>query len=209
MSNLSTTATADKWIKQAIAESALARKSFEATKVHALNAGWNFMQARLVCERDGEVFENLIHAHEHQISRRSVFRYVEFAESALAWAAAEQPSLKAKPAELLKAAYKVVLQSPKPFIALMRQLGEMRKFGEYDAVKYAIAKRGGVQQIEFSFDKVSSSLDLLTHLDDVNYVMNFGEGKDEAEALAELEAKLENALEKIRGYKNTRAAIEA
>lgn len=199
---------ANKWADRGIAEATLAKKSFEATKVHAMNAGWNFMQSRLVCDREGMNFDEFLGCYEKQISRTSAYRYMQFVESALEWAAAEQPSLKAKPAELLKAAYKVVLQSPKPFIALMRQLGEMRKFGEYDAVKYAIARRGGSQQIEFSFDKVSSSLDLLAHIDDANYVMNFGEGTDESAALEELEAKLETALNKVRAHKSARVPIE-
>jgi hypothetical protein len=208
MNHPATSSNADKWIRNAITESALAKKSFEATKVHALNAGWNFIQARIVCERDGSNFTELLAHHEKQISQASAYRYMQFAESALEWAAAEQPSLKGKPAELLKAAYKVVLQSPKPFIALMRQLGEMRKFGEYDAVKYATRKLGTGQQIEFSFDKVSSTLDLLTHLGDPNYVMTFGEGVDEVAAIEQLEVQFETALEKLRAHKQARVPIE-
>jgi hypothetical protein len=196
-----------KWMERGIVESEQCRKSFKATKIHAMNAGHAFAKAREGL--DGE-FVAYLAKYEHQVSKTTVYRYMEFYEAALAWAADQNPQLKNKPEELLKAAYEVVLQSPKPFIALMRQLGDMRKFGEYDAVKYATKKLGGgSQQIEFAFDTAFSAVEMLAHIGDENYVIKYPEGKDEAEAITELETKLEAALTRVRQIKQHGRVIEA
>lgn len=196
---------AHKWMERGIAESESCRKSFEATKIHAMNAGFAFIKAREALE--GE-FVAYIGKYEHLVSQTTVYRYITFVECAIEWARAQNPQMKTDE-ELLKAAYKVVLQSPKPFIALMRQLGEMRKFGEYDAVKYATRKLGNPEQIEFTFSTVFSAVDTLSHLGDENYQINYPEGKEPLEALTELEAKLEHALQRVRQIKQHGRVVEA
>lgn len=198
--------TASKWMSQGIAESERCRKSFEQTKVSAMNAGVAFIKAR--SELPEGAFAEFVGTFEPKITRTTVYRYIQFVESALEWTCEQNPALKDKPAELLKAAYKVVLQSPKPFIALMRQLGEMRKFGEYDAVKYATRKLGNPEQIEFTFSTVFSAVDTLAHLGDENYQINYPEGKEPLEALTELETKLEHALERVRQIKQHGRVVE-
>jgi hypothetical protein len=202
------TGNSHKWMERGIVESESCRKSFKATKIHAMNAGHAFAKAREGL--DGE-FVAYLAKYEHQVSKTTVYRYMEFFEAALAWAADQNPQLKNKPDELLKSAYEVVLQSPKPFIALMRQLGDMRKFGEYDSVKYATKKlsAGSNAQIEFAFDDVFSTVDILSHLGDENYQINYPEGKDSVEALTELEAKLDSALTRVRQIKQHGRVIEA
>lgn len=203
MNNLT---TASKWMSQGIAESERFRKSFEQTKIAAMNAGVAFIKARSELP-EGE-FSEFIRTFEPKTTRTTVYRYIQFTETALAWACEQNPALKDKPAELLKAAYKVVLQSPKPFIALTRQEGQMRKFGEYDAVKYATSKLGNPKQIEFTFSTVFSTVETLAHLGDENYQINFPEGKEPLEALTELETKLEHALERVRQFKQHGKVVE-
>lgn len=184
-------------MQQGITESRRCRDAFEETKIRALNAGVFFIKARAEVG-EGE-FNNLILRYEErqEIGRSTVYRYIQFTEGALEWAAAEHPELRNKADALLKAAYKVVLQSPKAFVALMRQLGEMRKFGEYDSVKYATRKLGSPTQIEFHFDKVFGAVDLLSHLGDANYQICFPTDKDETEALKELRDKLRAGVERL------------
>lgn len=197
--------TAAKWMEQGISESSKCRSAFTQTKIYALNAGYYFMQARAALP--GE-FEKFCEGYGGKISHTSIYRYITFTEEALQWAAAENASLRDNPAALLKAAHKLILQSPKPFIALMRQLGEMRKFGEYDEVKYAQRKLGQPQQIELPFAKVFSTVELLTHFGDENFSVVYPEGKDEVEAMTELEAKLEAALARVRQIKQNGRVIE-
>jgi hypothetical protein len=188
--------TATKWMQQGITESHNVRKTFAQTKVHAMNAGVFFIKARKELEGTGD-FNDFLATFEQNISRPTVYRYIQFTEEALAWVQSQNPSEK-NPEALLKLAYKAVLQSPKPFVALMRQLGEMRKFGEYDAVKYATKKLGtGPQQIEFEFDKVFSAVDLLAHIGDESCVVKYPEGKDETEALRELRDKMAASIKRL------------
>jgi hypothetical protein len=200
-------ANVHKWIERGIAESENCRKSFKQTKIHAMNAGMAFSKAREAL--DGE-FVAYLAKYEHVVSKTSVYRYMEFFETALAWAADQNPALKNKQDDWIKAAYDVVLQSPKPFIALMRQLGEMRKFGEYDSVKYATKKLGaGNTQIEFAFDDLLAPLDHLAHFGDDNYTFKYPEGRDETEVLDEAIAKTRTVLERLEWVKKHGRTIEA
>jgi hypothetical protein len=207
MSKLAKT-DADKWMQQALAESAKMRHAWQQTKLAALNAGLFFFNARAAVEGD---FNEYLACYEDKISRTSVYRWIQFYESALEWAAQEKPSLKSKPALLLEYARKMVMQSPKPFVALMRQLGEMRKFGEYDSVKYAAQKRlsnGSQLQFEFDFSQAASALDLLMHVSEPNFIFKVPEGKTETEAARELQGKLTAALQKLDAFLADAETIE-
>jgi len=56
----------------------------------------------------------------------------------------------------------MVMQSPKGFVALCRELKLMRKFGEYDSVAYALSKQGREnreRQLElFSYEECTNHL---------------------------------------------------
>lgn len=184
-----------KWMERGIAESTACRKAFSDTKLHAMYAGHAFAQARQTMP--GE-FVDYLATFSDRVSKTTVYRYIEFYEAALNWAAEANPQLRDDPEALFRAATSVVLQSPKPFIALMRQLGDMRKFGEYDAVKYATKKLAGASsQIEFDFDKVFSAVDLLAHIGEDNYVIKYPENKDETEALRELRDKMAASVKRL------------
>lgn len=195
-----------KWFERGIAESENCRKSFKQTKIHAMNAGMAFAKARETLE--GE-FVAYLAKYEHVVSKTSVYRYMEFFETAMAWAADQNPALKNNQADWVKAAYDVVLQSPKPFIALMRQLGEMRKFGEYDSVKYATKKLTGAPQIEFSFDELLAPLDHLVHFGEENYTFKFPEGRDESEFIDEALEKFRAVVKRLEQVKAHGRIIEA
>jgi len=79
----------------------------------------------------------------------------------------------------------------------------MRKFGEYDEVKYKSKKLlgNGVGQIEFDFDKLAASVEVLTHFGDKNYAFKYPEGADEYQYINDVETKLEAALKRVREIK--------
>ena len=115
------------------------------------------------------------------------------------WVKAEQPQIEGME-NILAAGIKMVLQSPKGYVALFRQLGEMRKFGEYDEVKYRTRKLlGDGKQLSFSFDELSAHIKVFA----TDFKLELPEGKDEATALTELETELETALASVRQRKNT------
>lgn len=184
-------------------------------KERALNAGWFFMQAReQVKDGDWETYVEIfcdsrckkINGNQ-PLTYRTVRFYTQLTLEALEWAKAEHPGI-SKPEKLLEFAIKMVMQSPKPLVALCRELGHMRKFGEYDEVKYALNKRlKGSDQIEFEFDKVMAPLDMLARLADPKISFRYPEGRDELEYMTEVETKLETALRLIREVKKNGRVI--
>lgn len=160
-----------------------------------IDAAFAFMQAReLVGHGDWGMF---CEAHSEDISPRAVRFWCQLAEEAIAWVRQAKPELKLV-SEIQSAARDLVMQSPKPLIALCRELGHMRKFGEYDAVKYATKKlASSSSQIEFDFDKVFSAVDLLAHIGEDNYVIKYPENKDETEALRELRDKMAASVKRL------------
>ncbi len=202
MSNLITKkhSAVGKWIQQAITQHEAFYSGFNKLKEHALNAGIFFLSAQQASEH-GE-FESELIACEGKISRTTVYRYIAFANEVLEWTKAENPKLTSMD-DLRKAAVKIVLQSPKGYIALCRQLSLMRKFGEYDEVKYKAKKLLGQGQIEFNFADLATSVEQLTHFGDANYTFKYPEGVDETEFINTVELKLEAALSTIRRLKKT------
>jgi len=172
-------------------------RSLKQARADGMDAAFLFLQARELVEH-GQ-WGQFLELHADRISPRTVRFYCQLADEAVLWVQADQPKLKLL-SDIQVAARHMVMQSPKPLIALCRELGHMRKFGEYNAIKYAI-KKSGQAQIEFNFDKLTSSLDVLTHFGDENYSFVYPEGKDESEYLGEVEAKLEAALVRIRTIK--------
>ena len=189
-----------KWIEQAIVQHESFVAGFQKLKEHALNAGIFFLTAQQIAEHGDWEMELL--AHQEKVSRTTVYRYIAFANEVLEWTKVEHPKLTSME-DLRKAAVKIVLQSPKGYIALCRQLSLMRKFGEYDEVKYKAKKLLGQGLIEFNFADLATSVEQLTHFGDTNYTFKFPEGVDEAEYISTVELKLEAALSTIRRIKKT------
>ena len=196
--------TADTWISEALSHTEKAKAAFRNFHLHTLNAGVFFIKAR---ETAGEGnFGTLLLNYSKQISRRSAYRYMEFAEAALTWAKQERPDL--SDPELLNYARSMCLQSPREFIALLRSEtvnGQhlLRPFGEYDAVRYQSRKLGQSTPVKFNFSKGLTVLDTLAHLDAPEFVFDLPDGTSQVEALAELEQKLELSLTKVRAVRST------
>jgi len=183
-----------KWFDAGVSEFRQFRPAWLRARCHAIAAGFFFLKARAVCPH-GQ-WASFLDDHTTQIKPRTVQFFIQLSEAALEWTRAQRPEL--PPSKLEAAACtEIMLMSPKPLIALLRELRELRPFGEYDSVKYAIKKRQTPGQIEFSFAVLTSTLDVFLHLDAANYHFIPPENKTEGEALADLKARLETALEKV------------
>ena len=171
-----------------------------------IDAAFAFLSAReLVPQGEWGLFCEI---HADTISPRQVRFWCALADEAIAWVKESAPQLKTI-AEVQAAARDLVMQSPKPLIALCRELGHMRKFGEYDAIKYATKKlNGGNSQIEFAFDELLAPLDHLAHFGEDNYTFNYA-GRDEAEVLDEAITKTRAVLHRLEHVKQHGRIIEA
>ncbi len=162
MSKSSLTTTADKFLREGIREAIGARKNFQAMNLHMINAGEFFIQARESCGEGN--FSLLLDSYKEEIGRTTVYKFIGYVEWGLELAATDSPKLTGNRAKLLEHLKHMVVQSPKPLVAILRALenGEgqplMRPFGEYDAVKYARGKLLGDPQIEFDFGKAFSAI---------------------------------------------------
>ncbi len=206
--------TADKFLREGIRETVAVRKSFQALNIAIINAGEFFIQARNAC-KDGE-FSILVDCHKEEIGRTTVYRFIGYVEMGLEWATTDAPKLAHNRDKLLEHLKHMVVQSPKPLVAILRSLETedgkplMRPFGEYDAVKYAKSKLlGNGGQIEFEFSKVVAAIDVLTHFGDDNYQFIYPEGKDPGEYLDEIETKMEAVLDRVRKAKQQGKVIDA
>jgi len=177
------------------------RKSWEAM----LDAGVYFRQAQETAP-DG-TFLLMCDQHIATISRRSIYRYIEHAETVLAAAAADRPDLKDDVRALLAHAKTMLVQSPKSMVALLRECGEMRKFGEYDAVRYQI--RQADPQIRINWSRTVGWIDRLSNLSTGQIILDLPDGKQPDEALQELETKLTTALESVRAARTSSTITEA
>lgn len=194
MSNLPTkNNVCARYIEQALKEHAAAVQAFRNCKERVLKCGFFFREAQANCNHGD--FGAVLLKYEDQISKSSVYKYIDFANEVEAWVKAENPKLEGMQ-HILAAGIKMVLQSPKGYIALFRQLGEMRKFGEYDEVKYRAKKMlGESKQLSFSFELLASEFSRYAEND---FTVTVPEGKDEAEAYEELACKLEATAAKLR-----------
>ncbi|MDE2019382.1 MAG: hypothetical protein KGJ13_03475 [Patescibacteria group bacterium] len=186
---------ASKWMVDAIKLHNKFRQNFQASKEAALFAGIFFGKAQAECEHGawGEMME----AYCGEISETTIRRYIEFADQVLGWVKSQNPKILSEE-QLLREAKAFVLQSPKGYISLLRQVGEMRKFGEYDEVKYRQRKMLGSTQIEFNFTDSVKHIEALTHLGEENYNFVMPEDSDPDQFLGDLETKLETALDRVR-----------
>jgi hypothetical protein len=201
---VTTVKDAERWFAAGVKENQQFLESWKRARAHAINAGFYFVKAQSVCpEGEWEIF---LAAREDQIKRRTVYFYMQLASAALDWARTEQPKL-AGPKLQAFAVKQVMLMSPKPLVALLRDLRELRPFGEYDAVKYA-QRKNGLGQIEFQFDAVIKPLDMLTHFGEPGYEFIYPEGVDEVQYIGEVKAKLRAALARVEEIERGGGIIE-
>jgi len=188
------------WFTAGLKEADLGHAAWKQTRSHIITAGFYFQKARELIPH-GE-WGQFLNSNADKIRPRTVRLYIELAEAAVAWVQSESPKIAGTELQRV-AAEEVMLMSPKPLVALLRDLREMRPFGEYDAVRYAASKRGLPRQVEFDFVSVSSQIEMLTHLTEPNYSLRVPEGTSQSDALRELETKLESALGAVRSQLNT------
>lgn len=190
---------AQKWFDAATQECLAFQEAWKKARVRAISSGFLFLKARSLCPH-GE-WTMLLETNAAKVKPRTVQFFMQLSEAALEWARTEHPDL--NPAKMEQFAItQVMLMSPKPLVALLRDLREMRPFGEYDAVKYAQKKiNNGAGQIEFAFESSFTVLDALAHFGDDKYQFVYPAGRDEAEVISEVEAKLEAALARVRQIK--------
>lgn len=192
---------ADKWMVEGINQHTLFQRNLRSAKFNALSAGFLFLSAR-ACYEHGD-WQPFVAGYAGKIKLRTVQYYMEFAEQALLWAKRERPDL-LKRADLEAHAKEMVMQSPRPLIALLRELRELPRHGEYDPDEYAIERKVG-KQLEFG--RLISHLRSLQHLGESNFRLVLPEGVDEQKALAELDATLEDVRAKVRAQ--MKGTIEA
>lgn len=187
---------AEQWMQQGIRQHELFNKHITGARTVAVNAGLFFTSARAAYD-DGD-WGLFLSGYSHKIKPRAVYFYMELTREALEWAKTEHPQLTG--AKLEEMAKTMIMMSPKPLVALCRELGYMRKFGEYDAVKYAAQKRlgNGAHQLELEFETVMKWLDPFKHIGESNCRLVLPDGMDERKALQELDAALGEALNKVR-----------
>jgi hypothetical protein len=185
-----------RWFEEGIKQHEAFQSFFIQAKERALCAGWFFLRARNALDRETS-FELFCQPYNEQVSFRTVQRYIEFTEACLAWASAEKPALANQSEKLLEFSKKMVLQSPKPMVALCRSLRLMIPFGEYDAVAHARRKLNGPRQIEFDFAAVVTSVEVLDTFD-VDYLLStMPEGTDARLEMSAIEQKLRNARDRV------------
>lgn len=199
-------AQAAKWFADGVKKSAKFQKDCAELRRTMMDAAFDFLRAR-ECVPHGQWLD-FLELHRAEIKPRTVQFWMRLAEDAKEWVLAAQPGLKTVN-ELHAAAREMIFQSPKGLVTLGRELGQFRRFGEYDAVKYAQRKLGGGAQIEFDFASAVPVLDALCRFGDEAYDFIYPAGVDEENFLDELETKLDSAIKRVRQVKQRGRAIEA
>ena len=156
-------------MRDGIKASARFRVKFEEAKNAAIDAGICFYKAR-ESYYVGD-FGDYVATFDKQISERTVFRYINFIEEILEWAARAEPKLAGKFDKLIELGRKMAMQSPKGYTALCRSLKDpnsdenlLRANGEYNPAKYQrekLRESGRVYQQEFNFAATDKVLDIV------------------------------------------------
>lgn len=183
-------AHAQKWYDAGFAETQKAGSLWKQFRARLFDAGYYFGKAREAAKHgDWQLF---LDCQERKMKRRTIDFYIALSVAAMEWAKADKPELKGD--ALLDHARDVMMESPKPLVALLRDLRELRPFGEYDAIKYRLKRIGdGSEQMELNFEKVFSTFDALEH----DFIFTLPEGKSEMDALRELKEKCDRVSAKL------------
>ena len=199
---------AAQWFAEGVKKSHQFEDALRQTRRFMMDAAFNFMRARALLPHGS--WGDFCELHGDEIAPRTVRFWCQLAEEAIAWVRVADPKLKSLD-EIHAAARDLVIQSPKPLVALCRHLGHMRPFGEYDAVKYAQRKlgNGNTAQFEFEFSDLLAPLDQLCHFGEDNYTFKYPKGVDEAEFLDEALAKSRAVVKRLEAIKQHGRIIEA
>ncbi len=182
---------ADRAMRSGIEEATKAKAAFRQSKTHMLNAGYFFLTAREELKHGD--FGDYVETFAEAIARRTVYKYIEFAQMMLAAAEAEHgPKSREK---LLDLARDMELPSPRAHTEVWRASGEMKQFGEYDGVKYR-ANQIAPRQIEFQF-AFEDTIEQLTALKRDERVATLAPA-----SLKKLEGELEASLAHVREILN-------
>ena len=140
-------------------------------------------------------------------SLRSIQAYSKFFSDLIEWAKAENP--KATEKELEDIAIKMAMDTPGSYNQVLRCVNLLRDPFGYDQNKYQRNKvSAGLGQIEFDFERVASSLDVLSQLGSSSLTFKLPKDKSEEDALKELRGKLQMALSSIDSRLADSAAVE-
>lgn len=182
-----------------IEQANLARRTFRQLNLHMLNAGVAFIRARDAATD----FAALVESYKSQISRASVYRYMAYAEAILAQATEARPDLAGSTDRILEYARDMVIQSPRPLVAVLRADGALRKFGEYDAVRYQRRKLGMPRPIVIRWPAIMDHLDALLRISDQSVRLAVPDGTTERESLRVLRDRLQSALHALDQHLST------
>ena len=192
-----------KWFDAGVAEAQKGRDAFKRLRGHIIDAGFFFIRARDSAPHGDWLL--FLEVNSAKMKARTVQRYMQLSEAALEWAKAQCPELRGP--KLDDAARSCMMMSPKPLVALLRDLRELRPFGEYDAVKYAQRKLGQ-GQLELDFSKCDDWFTDLEHIGEPNFVLKVPEGKTEAQALAEIRDRCQSIAAKAIAQLKASATID-
>lgn len=161
-------------------------------KFSAAVTGYYFLEAKRHT-RHGD-WEDFCAANN--VARTTADRYAAFAEFVLSQGALDMPGLDDE-ARLLERGINAVMDTPKPWTALLRYAGMIEKQGQYDPERYQSQKaRGGApgRQLEFDFGAAVSTVRTLRRVDEFDLDRgNLVALREElAAALAAVEARLQN-----------------
>lgn len=164
-------------------------------KERAFDSGAHFAAAKSNSQH-GE-FEEYILTAKDRISRPQVFRCIEFFEHCLQWAENEFPDTKGP--ILIAHARALVMRSPKPWTAMLREMKLVDQIGAYDPDAYAEKKRnqrlnGGQLEFHFRYEETLKHLDHFLQDDCIDL---------EKSSIDAYVKKLEAALQKARALTST------
>ena len=163
----------------------------QEAKAHAATAGWFLLQARAMVGDGGWL--DYLACFASQISRGSAYRYMQFAEEVMQWAADDRPAI-TSPTDKLNHGIEIAMASPRTFTQILRESRLMRRFGEYDPERYEAKKLsgGGDRQLEFRLERFATGLRQLVTLPELPADTD----------LDDLERDLEAALAHVRTLKS-------
>jgi hypothetical protein len=207
-------ATATRSFQLGVQSSERFTKAFSSAIIHALEAGWHFLNAHAAHPHG--TWQNYIEDQEQNHggpSYRTVARYMQFTGLTMARLAEIKPELKAanegwkkqlkdktwdvvpseaaKQERLFEAAREEILQSPVEFVALCREVGLMRAFPDYPGNQRGREQRmaGEGAQLHLNFGILNGYLGEVGKMDSLP-----PDRRPETPQLLDLKAKLETAL---------------
>jgi hypothetical protein len=135
----------------------------QRAKFSAAVTGYYFLQAKRNT-KDGD-WGDVCAAH--QVARTTADRYASFAEFVVAQGGLDMPGLDDE-SRLLERGINAVMDSPRPWTALLRYAGMVEKQGQYDPERYQQRKteRGDQPaQLEFDFGAIMQSVRVIRTID--------------------------------------------